>query len=225
MKPRERIGIFGGTFNPIHSGHIRAAVSVQRRFSLDRVLFIPSFIPPHKNTLDVAPAEDRLAMVRIALGRRRRLLTSALEIEAGGTSYSIRTLGWVRKAYPRARVFFIMGVDAFLEIETWREWRRLIDRCSFIVTSRPSYSLRRARRVLDESYQSRILVIPKFARIREASLDSGRIFLVPIDALDVSSTKIRRLVRQGRSLRGLVPRRVELYIKKRRLYVQPGRTR
>ena len=222
MTRKERIGIFGGTFNPVHSGHVRAAAEVQARFAIDRVLFVPSFIPPHKETAEVASPRDRMAMVELALRRYRRLVASPIEIEAGGTSYSIVTLNKVGALHPGARIFFILGADAFRDIETWREWRRVLEGCRFIVTTRPGSRLTEARDALAEEYRSGVLEVRPSSRLGEAVLEAFRIFLAPIDAVDVSSTEIRARVRSGRPLRGLVPVLVERYIREHGLYLKPA---
>jgi nicotinate-nucleotide adenylyltransferase len=221
MTRTERIGIFGGTFNPVHSGHVRAAAEVRARFALDRVLFVPSFIPPHKETADIASPRDRMAMVGLALRRYRRLVASPIEIEAGGTSYSIVTLAEIGALHPGARIFFILGADAFRDIETWREWRRVLAACRFIVTTRPGSRMAEARDALAEEYRSGVFEVRPAARLGEAVLDAFRIFLTPIDAVDVSSTEVRALVRAGRPLRGLVPAAVEGYIREHGLYREP----
>jgi nicotinate-nucleotide adenylyltransferase len=221
MTRKERIGIFGGTFNPVHSGHVRAAAEVRARFALDRVLFVPSFIPPHKETAKVASPRDRMAMVELALRRYRRLVPSPIEIEAGGTSYSIVTLNKVRALHPGARIFFILGADAFREIETWREWRRVLEGCQFIVTTRPGSRLAGARDALAEEYRSGVLEVRPTTRLSEAVFAAFRIFFTPIDAVDVSSTDVRTRVRAGRPLRGLVPAPVEGYIREHGLYRIP----
>jgi nicotinate-nucleotide adenylyltransferase len=218
MTRKERIGVFGGTFNPIHTGHVRAAAEVRARFSLDRILFVPSFIPPHKETSEIASPGDRMAMVKLALRRFRRLVPSPIEIEAGGTSYSIITLGKIRRLYPGARIFFILGADAFREIETWREWRRVLERCLFIVTTRPGSRLSAARAALPPEYRRGVFEVTPATRIREELLSSQRIFLTPISAVDVSSTEIRSRVRRGAPIRGLVPAPVARYIAERGLY-------
>jgi nicotinate-nucleotide adenylyltransferase len=224
---KERVGIFGGTFNPIHSGHLRAAAEVQKRFRLDRVMFIPSSLPPHKTREEIAPPRDRMRMVELALRGRRRLVPSPIEVRAGGTSYSIRTLGKIKKLNPGAWIFFILGVDAFLEIETWREWKRLLRQCLFIVMTRPGYRLGAAKSVLGTTFRPNILEVHRAARVRENWFSEFRVFCLPIRALGVSSTEIRRRVQRGESLRGCVPRSVETYIKDHHLYLKrrPGKQR
>jgi len=218
MRRPERIGVLGGTFNPVHAGHVRAAALIRRRFGLDRVLLVPSFIPPHKETASVAPARDRMAMVRLALRGFRRLVASPIEIEAGGTSYSIFTLDKLRRRHPGAEIFFLLGVDAFLEIATWHEWRRVLERCRFIVMTRPGRRLSAARGALDASYRDAFFEVRPGSRLAAPVLASHRVFLAPIAALDVSSTDIRARLRAGRPVRGLVPAAVAAYISERGLY-------
>jgi nicotinate-nucleotide adenylyltransferase len=215
---RERIGLLGGTFDPVHAGHLRAAAEVRRRFGLDRILFIPSFSPPHKGRGAVASAEDRYRMVELACAGDPHLIPSRLEVDEKETSYSVRTVEKVRRAYPDTWVFFILGVDAFLEIATWREAERVLDECSWIVTARPGFSLEAAGGVLGGRLTPRLRAMADDETADEASFGPGRIFLVPIPALDVSSTEIRRRVRAGETIRGLVPADIEAYIHDRGLY-------
>jgi nicotinate-nucleotide adenylyltransferase len=213
-----RIGLLGGTFNPVHLGHIRAALEVKRRFRLEKVLFIPSSIPPHKRPKAIASAEDRLRMVGLACRGRKGLSASPIEIKAGGTSYSILTLDKILRRFPGGEVFFILGLDAFLEIDAWRDCRRVLEQCHFIVISRPGYDLARARQVLRGSLASRMSELGQEDSAEEPLQAGPRIFLVPIAALDISSTDIRRRARCGEPLRGLVPPAVETYIRRHRLY-------
>jgi len=215
---KERIGLLGGTFNPVHSGHLRAADEILKRFRLNRLLFIPSYVPPHKTTDDIAPARDRMQMVELALRGRKNLVASPIEVRAGGTSYSILTLKRIKKVYPGAWIFFVLGVDAFLEIETWREWRRVLEQCLFIVMTRPGFRLDAAKAVLGKPFQDKILDVPPSAGIKESWFSEYRVFCVPIRALNVSSTEIRRRIRGGEPLRGFVPPAVERFIKDHRLY-------
>jgi len=218
VKRPARIGVFGGTFDPIHNGHLKAALAVGRRFGLEQILFVPSNIPPHKAREGMASARDRMAMVELALRRRSRFIASALEIRAGGRSYSIRTLRRIRRLHPRARIFFIVGTDAFLEIETWREWRSVLGESLFIVMTRPGVSLSEARRAPGAAYADRIRAVGRTERVREDWFFAFRIFLLPIDALPISATRIRRRVRDGRPIAGLVPAPVARYIREHGLY-------
>ncbi len=218
MKQAPRVGIFGGTFDPIHRGHLRAAAAVRSRFKLDRVFFIPSNTPPHKRRPDMAPAADRLAMVGFAVRGRRGFEACAVEVRSPRTSYSIHTLAKIRKLFPGARLFFILGADAFLEIKTWREWRRVLDQCVFIVMTRPGSSLRAARAVLEPEYRGRMAAVRKTTDA-DAQIRAGRtILFFRTDALSVSSTDIRRRVREGRPITGLVPAGVAARIRSGKLY-------
>jgi nicotinate-nucleotide adenylyltransferase len=215
---KERVGLLGGTFNPVHLGHLRAAAEVKSRFALDRVLLIPSYIPPHKQTTEMASPEDRFAMVVQAVRAHSNLVASPLEIEAQEKSYSVITLNKVKAIYKDAWIFFILGVDAFLEIETWKSYREVLEQCRFIVISRPGFDLAAARDALPPEYEESFHVMAEAEDVGEGFLAKFRIFLLSIPALDVSSTEIRRLVKSGRSIHGLVPEPVEEYIHRKNLY-------
>jgi nicotinate-nucleotide adenylyltransferase len=215
---RQRIGLLGGTFNPVHLGHIRAAEEVRLKFRLNQVLFIPSYIPPHKQTVDIASPEDRFAMVELAVHPYPQLIASALEIEARERSYSIITLNKLKAIYPDAWIFFILGVDAFLEIETWKSYREVLGQCRFIIITRPGFDLDAARKVLPAEYSRQISGWRSQGSAGEDYMARFRIFLVPIKALNVSSTEIRRRIKAGRSIHRLVPGPVEEYIRTKNLY-------
>ncbi|HVP90801.1 MAG TPA: nicotinate-nucleotide adenylyltransferase [Terriglobales bacterium] len=215
---RERVGLFGGTFNPVHLGHLKAAADVRAAFGLDRVLFVPSDIPPHKASADLAPAADRLRMVELACRGLDGFIASPLEVESPGRSYSVVTLAKVRELYPGAWVFFILGVDAFLEIGTWREYERVLAESLFIVTSRPGCDLDAAAGVLGGRLRDRTCRVPEGGPVDEALLGRFDVFLLPIEALDVSATDIRERVRRGERPDGLVPAAVADYIRDHQLY-------
>lgn len=196
---KKRIGLFGGTFNPIHCGHVKAAESVQNIFSFDRILFIPSYLPPHKESGDVASAAHRLKMVELALASFDRFFPSSVEIDARGTSYSILTLNKIKEMFPQTEAFFLLGIDAFLEIETWKDYKDVLEQCSFVVMSRPGFRLSEAKDILTEKY---------------------KIYLLSINTLDISSSEVRERIRKNQSIEGLVPENVENYIKEKRLYLQ-----
>ncbi len=195
-----------------------AAEEVQARFALDCVLLIPSYIPPHKQTTHMASPDDRFAMVELAVHDHPRLAASSLEIEALERSYSIITLNKVKAIYPDARIFFILGVDAFLEIETWKSYREVLEQCRFIVISRPGYDLAAVRKALPPEYDGSFHDLREAEKVGEDLLEKFRIFLLSIPAVDVSSTEIRRRVGLGLSIQGLVPEPVEEYIRRKNLY-------
>jgi nicotinate-nucleotide adenylyltransferase len=215
-----RIGILGGTFNPIHYGHLAAAEEVRDRLKLDRILFIPAAIPPHKHEEDVPAAEHRMEMVRLALEGNPRFEPSDLEIRRGGRSYTIDTIETLIQSYPDAALFFITGLDSFLEIQTWSRWDRLVTLCSFVVLSRPGYRFSDLAKIdfmgpagaeltgLDRGFQSQWV------------LRSGGItvFLEMIPLYDISSTDIRKRTKEGRSIKYHLPEAVETYIINHKLY-------
>jgi nicotinate-nucleotide adenylyltransferase len=218
---KARIGIFGGTFNPIHSGHLRAAEIVQKRFLLDKILFIASYIPPHKESVDIASPLHRLKMVELACASYPRFIPSSIEIEAKEKSYSIITLEKIEKLYPETWLFFILGIDAFLEIESWKEYEELLKRCFFIVVSRQGYRLEEAKDALERLYRERMYEFSESeesVEIEKELFSSYQIFLLPIDSLNIASTEIRRKAKKGISIKGMVPEAVEVYIKEKRLY-------
>ena len=215
---KERIGLFGGTFNPVHSGHLKAAEIVQKRFLLDKILFIPSYIPPHKDTAEIASPSHRLKMVEIALSGFSHFIPSSIEIDAKEKSYSIITINRIKKLYPQSWIFFILGIDAFLEVDTWKDYEQLLEQCFFVVMSRPGYPLDKVRKILEGKYREKMYKLAKSESVKDEMLLSFRIFLLPIDALDVASTEIRERIKKGDSIKSMASERVEAYIKENRLY-------
>lgn len=214
----QRIGLLGGTFNPIHNGHLAAARQVGRRMEMDMVLLIPSFVPPHKTTEPVAPARHRMAMVELAVAGEPFLAACSIEVETGGRSYSIRTIRELKRDRPSASLFFIVGIDAFLEIHTWREAEKVIRECPFVVISRPGFSLDEAGRTAGAVPSISLVTDPGPILREEMRSDPPLIVLLTLDTPDISSTDIRSRARRGKSLAGLVPSPVEKYIRLHRLY-------
>ncbi len=214
----ETVGLYGGTFDPIHLGHLRAAAEVRRKARLDRILFIPSYLPPHKASGASASAADRLRMVELAVRRRAGFEVSPIEAEAREKSYSILTLRKLRARSPGARLFFILGIDAFLDIGTWHQYEKVLKECFFIVTGRPGYDLERARGVLGGRLRRVTGSLAEAGDLGGAAPPKLRVVLVPIRALDISSTAVRELARRGRPLEGLVPKAVAAHIRERKLY-------
>ncbi len=216
---KEKIGLFGGTFNPIHCGHIKAAEVVQEIFALDKVLFIPSFIPPHKESEKIVSPDHRLKMVELAVGDTPNFVASSIEIEEMGTSYSILTLQKIRMIYPDALFFFILGVDAFLEIDTWKNHELVLEHCKFVVISRKGYRLEDAENVLDRKHASNMFDLSGTEKIRKNLNLSYKIFLLPFEALDVASTEIRERLRKNKSIAHMVPKPVADYVFENKLYL------
>jgi len=217
-RKQTQIGIFGGTFNPVHCGHLKAADRVRKIFSLSEVIFIPSFIPPHKESSGIASPQHRLKMVELAAAPFPGFFPSAMEIKAGGRSYSIDTLETMKSIYSEAKIFFLLGIDAFLEIETWKDYESVLDQCSFIVMSRPGFDLEDASGVLNEKHLPRIRRVSKNEPHAGPQPQEDLIYLVSIDSMDISSSEIRKRVKMDRPIEGLVPASVEHYIKEKGLY-------
>jgi nicotinate-nucleotide adenylyltransferase len=207
------IGIFGGTFDPVHLGHLRVAEEIRERFDLEKVLFIPVNNPPHKQGRRISDGEVRSTMLKIATQGNRFLHLSRMELERGGISYSIETIKELERK--TEDLLFIIGVDAFSEIHTWKSYQELFYHANFAVMVRPSEKSAQGVESLPED------VRPYVEETKDGHLEhrSGRkIFFCHVTQLDISSTKIRELVRTNRSIRYLVSRGVEKYITERGLY-------
>jgi len=212
-----KIGLYGGTFDPIHWGHLRSAEEVRENFELERVYFIPASTPPHKQGQTITGARDRLQMVRLAVAGNEHFKVSTAEIERAGVSYSIDTLReFDRKKKAGDTLYFIIGLDAFREIGTWKDYTALFEVCSFIVTSRPGTAD-------DDPLRGTGVAVKKLfcydQRDKSYRHRSGtRIYFTELTDIAISASEIRTLVRQGKSIRYLVPPAVEQFIKRRGLY-------
>lgn len=217
----QKIGILGGTFNPIHYGHLAAAEEVRDRLKLDRILFIPSSLPPHKLEEDVPSAFQRMEMVRLATSGNAHFEPSDLELKRGGTSYTIDTIEALRQAWPGAELFFITGLDTFLEIQTWHEWKKLLTLCSFVALSRQGYRFADLMKIDFMKNAEKELIGLDRGELMQAIVRSGAftICLEMIPLYDISSTDIRGRVKEGASIKYLLPESVEIYIMKKGLYV------
>ncbi len=211
-----KLGVFGGTFNPIHLAHLRCAEEIAENFALDRVLFVPSGSPPHKSA-GIAPAEDRLAMVRLAVRGNPRFRASAIEVNRGGRSYSVDTLRELRRRFGAAvEIFFIVGMDAFLEIGTWREPEEVFALAHLVVISRPPYDGPPALGKLPIAVRRHICYRPTH---RGRTNHTGQqISFYRVTALEISASDVRNRVARGLSIRYLVPPPVESYIRRQALY-------
>ena len=195
-----KTGVLGGTFDPIHLGHIAAADAAQQALSLDSILLMPSRIPPHRAAPTTASAEDRYAMAHLAAQERAGWTASRVEIDRNGPSYSYDTLLELGK--PPSDVFFILGADAFAEIATWSRYPAILDLANFVVVSRTGITLDSLRARVPSAFDRK----------------DTRVILVEARTPDVSSTEIRRRVRAAESITGLVPDSVAHYITTHHLY-------
>jgi nicotinate-nucleotide adenylyltransferase len=216
----QRLGILGGTFNPIHNGHLAAAEEVRGRLKLDRILVVPSYLPPHKFEEAVPSAVQRLEMVRLATKDNPFLEPSGIEIDRGGRSYTIDTVEALRRLFPGTELFFITGLDSFLEIQTWHQWERLLTLCNFVVISRPGYHFGDLAKISFMKSASRELELLDQGGLQQAMVRSGAftICLEMIPLFDISSTDIRNRVKAGTSIKYLLPDGIETYIIANKLY-------
>ena len=213
-----RIGLFGGTFNPIHFGHLRAAEEVFDGFDMHHLYFIPSALPPHKDWEKVASAADRLEMTKLALTDHPGFLLSDAELQRCGPSFTIDTVNEFKdRLGADTEIYLVMGMDAFLEIDTWKSYRQLLALLPIVVMTRPCSA---EKKHMSEFIRSKISASYRFSEAEGAYLQDQlpQIFLFDISMLDISGTKIRHLVKQGCSIRFLVPPQVEAYIFERGIY-------
>jgi nicotinate-nucleotide adenylyltransferase len=215
-----KIGIFGGTFNPIHYGHLRAAEEVREKFDLTKVVFIPAKNPPLK-ARELLKSEHRYKMTELALSGNIFFEISDIEFKRPGKSYSVQTLEELQRIFPDMDLCFILGIDAFLEIPTWYQSERLLSLADFIVISRPSF---RFVDLLSSPYVDGSR--NELEKLDKAEAESWRTTLkgkrvitaLKIPLLDISATEIRRLIREGKSVKYLLPESVESYIISNKLY-------
>ncbi len=218
-----RLGILGGTFDPIHLGHLRTAEEVGQGLDLEKVCLVPSASPPHKTEEPVTPFDHRLSMTRLAIVGSSLLNAMDLEGNRAGPSYSIETLKEFHAIFkPDPDLFFILGIDAFLEINTWKEFKRLFDYAHFVIISRPGYKMEKIEPFLMKSG----LEIKKNREADSFLMKSGKtLTLKETTLMDISSTRIREMVQKGKSIRFLVPDAVRDYITEKGLYGKRGNLR
>ena len=196
-----RLGVFGGTFNPIHLGHLHIAQEFARLLSLDRVLLIPAATPPHKAAPELADAADRLAMCRLAVQGHPVCRVSDTELRRGGKSYTADTLAELSAAYRGDRLFLLMGEDMFLTLQNWRQPERIWGAAEICAAPRSEHAEREMR-----------------AQKQRLESLGAAVHLCPSEFLPLSSSMVRRAAREGQSLAGMVPPPVERYIREKGLY-------
>ena len=202
---KTRIGVLGGTFNPIHIGHLIMAEEVCKHHHLSRVIFIPAYIPPHKYVNNLADAIHRYQMVKAAVNENDKFEISDLEIRREGKSYTIDTVQEILHHYGEdCEVFLIMGADSLNELELWKNIKKLSQLCHFVIVNRPGYSTDTSDKLAELIGNENILDIE---RLR-----------IEIEPVGVSSTEIRKRLKDGIEIKGLVPECVEAYIEEYGLY-------
>jgi len=187
-----KIGILGGTFDPVHNGHIYLAEKVCRKLGLSKVIFIPSYIPPHKKGIKVTPAKHRYSMLKLAIAGNKRFKISNMEIKRRGRSYSVETLRRLRRKYgQKAELYFITGSDSLKELNKWKNLTEILSLCKFVIVERPGFKVSHA---------------------------PEGIIVIKIGAKDISATLIRKKIKSGKSTRNSISGAVKRYIYRYRLY-------
>lgn len=186
------IGILGGTFNPVHNGHLYVAECARKTLGLDEVIFVPTYMPPHKKIHGNAKTKDRIKMLRLSLSGKTRFTLSLYEIQKKDRSYSVRTAKFLKKKLGlQSQLFFIIGADSLKDLKKWKDFPELSKFVRFVVIARPGFGMKSAP--------------PGVLKIR-------------VPGKDVSSTEIRRMAKKQKPLKNLVPRAVSTYIKEKGLY-------
>jgi len=203
-KKIKKIGIIGGTFDPIHYGHLIAAHWAQECFSLDKVIFMPAGTPPHKLDNNVLSAEHRYNMTLLATNDQPNFEVSSMEIKRKGPSYTIDTINELHRLYKGkdTQILFITGADSILEIHTWKRYEDLLRKCFFIAVTREGYDTLKLNRRIEDIHK----------------IFGKRIFNVEIPSVGISSTELRKRIGNNKSVKYLVPSMVEQYIIKNQLY-------
>lgn len=196
------VGILGGTFDPIHYGHLAAAEGALHLAGLDKVIFLPNWQPPHKAGRPISAAEHRAAMVRLAIAGNPRFEFSGMELERQGPSYTIDTIRALQTAHPDWRTAFVVGMDSLVQIHTWKDYQTLLTLTDFLVVTRPGYSQ-------EEEQQALAALGPAL---------TARVRVLRVPGVDVAATGLREWAAGGYPLRYLVPEPVEAYIREQRLY-------
>lgn len=215
-----KIGILGGTFNPIHNAHLRIAEEVREACHLDQVLFIPASTPPHKDVAEATPFADRLAMVEAAIAEHPEFAVSAIEAERPGKSFSVDTLEILRRENPANHYYFIIGLDSYRDITSWKDYKRLFELAHLVVITRPGVEVQNRLEALPVAVQQEFCYASDTGEIRHRS-GTSLIFLSGT-WLDISSTRIREMVAAGEAINTLAPPAVVQYITSHGLYRRPA---
>lgn len=205
MGPSMRIGIFGGTFDPVHVGHLVLAEQCREQCRLDEVWFVPAALPPHKLDVVISPAKNRVEMIEFAIAGNPQFKVCPIELDRAGPSYTVMTLEQLRAEDPTRELFLLVGADSIREMPTWRQPQRILELATIVAVNRG--------RDLQADQVTQRQVIQSFG-----AGAAERIEFVEMPAIDISASDIRRRVSEGRSLRYLVPRAVEMYLREQGIY-------
>lgn len=219
MDQRKRIAIYGGTFDPVHSGHLQIARSITEIFAIDQFWFMPALVAPHKADRKVSSALHRFAMLALATQYDERLLVSTYELEGRERQYTVDTLEHLAAKFgDETDLFFVMGLDSWAEITTWREWKRLTTLANLIVVTRPGFKFS----VEQVGGDIATIVVDVRGRVDEVGLrleaNRKQIFITDVVLLDIAATMVRQKATENKDLAELVPQEVGEYIIKYELY-------
>ena len=203
-----RIAILGGTFDPIHNGHLAAAHSVAETFQVDELHFVPAFTPPHKTSRGITSPFHRFAMVALATVSIERFRTSTIEVDALERRYTVETLETMNRAYPGSELLFITGTDMYQEIETWKNFRRLFELAHLVIVNRPGFPFREDVAPFQILNEKQKVTLPR----------NTSVFYLPFVQQPISSTEIRGDCRKGAEVRQWLPPLVWSYIERNKLY-------
>ena len=210
-------GLLGGTFDPIHNGHLRCAEEILEIFDLNRIVFIPAAKPPHKIDGDITAFHHREQMIKLAIEGNPVFTFSDVEKQREDKSYSVETVDYILKKYMKdLKLYFILGQDAFHAIQSWKDWQRLLVLCNFVVMTRPGYEDKGLDGILPTDFASRFKYDDGVKGLRGPT--GHVIYFRGVTFLDISSSDIRQRAREGRSIKYLVPETVRHYIMKNSLY-------
>lgn len=215
-----RIGLMGGTFDPVHYGHLKPAAEVKARLELDKLWLLPNHIPPHKAKA-TASSEQRLAMLKLACDEFPDMDICDIELKRNAPSYSVATLEALQQAFPGAEFQFIMGTDSLLSLPSWHQWQRLFSLCNLVVCQRPDWHLPKDAEIQTELAQRGCSVTQALAARDKGQHQSGKIISLPVEPQPFSSTAIRRAIAAGdiNACRAAMPKAVLKYIVANRLYL------
>ena len=212
----QRIAVYGGSFDPFHTGHLVPTVRAQETFKFDAVHFVPAGNPPHKQGEPLTPITHRLSMVALATLPYERFFASDDEVFVDGPTYTVETVKRYRKRYPRALLYFLLGSDSFSQIATWESWNELVNLAHLVVLHRAHIWGPELRSRVPEELRSRLIEVEPFANVPDPTEQT--VYLLNHDPFPVSATVVRKRQRLGLPVRELVPHEVNSYIEKYGLY-------
>ena len=211
----KKIGLLGGTFDPVHKGHLHLAEQAQKFFNLEKVVFIPAYRSPHKLALEPVSCEHRLAMLTLALNGLLRFSMDKIEINKNEVSYTIETLKELQSDHPDWNMFLILGADAFQAIDTWKQCSQLLDFCNILVGTRPGAELQ-----VSDSVKNKLILSASATDVKVfKNLEKGTgVTFFQISPLDISSKNIRQRIHRQEEVKNLLPPSIDHYIMQHQLY-------